>query len=667
MIEASDSSSEGLRWGRLFRIALVPALIVAAVALLPDLLDSLRSTYALWVPPYLRSYCQVAAVVGLGHVFVRRPGRIFWREIPERFWIITEDVARVVVDRVLPVITGALTVWMFLLWFPLFLQWPWWADMDHFALAAQWWSAGRLPYRDQIDYNFPGPIYLMWILGKVFGWGKTMPPLIVDAAMLAGLGVAMVAWSRERFGQWLPGLAACAIFVGYYLSLNATLVAQRDWQATWLVVMSLMVIEVFPSRRWVWPLSALLLALSFTFRPYAVLFLPAFVSAIDARVRIPGESISVSGKALAGFGLILGVMLAIVYAPLWTAGILDDFVKRLAYVVPGGAYNKNSSNDFRTRLLEELADWRVPWLLIPLAFLAARRTDRLGQSSRTWGLALLGAVFYRPIGPVGHHYLVIPIQLLFAMGVAVILEASLTVPSWLRPSGRMLAVSVILVAFFPGIPRTCDWSETRATLAHDFFGGEPPARPIGMEAVFFRKKVAPLAYNWESYNQLLAYLRRTTTPNTLVANTFRKSPYPAINGPVGRLSPYPGPGGMVWFRWVGPGLELEYCRALERAEDAVVVWTPGEKTDFPWMQLSNLVRTIREHFRPEAKFGVMEVWRRIPKGAKPGPLPRYLPEELQYLSAGETPPEGSWYADCELAPNVPKPGYGPRQGVADVQ
>ena len=631
MIEASDSSSEGLRWGRLFRIALVPALIVAAVALLPDLLDSLRSTYALWVPPYLRSYCQVAAVVGLGHVFVRRPGRIFWREIPERFWIITEDVARVVVDRVLPVITGALTVWMFLLWFPLFLQWPWWADMDHFALAAHSWDVGRLPYRDQVDYNFPGPMFLMWVLGKLFGWGRMTPPLALDAAMLAGLAVAMAAWSRARFGRRLPGLVGAALFACHYMTLNATLIAQRDWQATWLVVMSLMAIETFPSRRLVWPVSAFLLAFAFTFRPYPVLFLPAFLAAIDGRVRIPGASIGVFLKGAATFALIFVAMLAVVYAPLWLAGILDDFVRNLAYVVPGGAYNKNTSNDFRLRLIEELADWRTAWLLAPLAWLAIRNTDSLGRSGRTWGLALLGAVFYRPIGPVGHEYLTIPLQLLSCFGVAVVLQAVVASQRWPKPSSRMLAVLVILAWFYRGVPTHCRLPITWSVISHDYLGGPPPERAPGIDSVFHIRRVAPFANNWESYNELLDHLRRTTTPKTLIANVFRKSCYPAVNGPLGRLGPFPGPGNMAWFRWVGTDLEPEYSRALAKAEDCVVVWTPGEKTDFPWMQLPGLVQTIREHFRPEAKFGVMEVWRRIPKGTIPAPLPPYVPEELEEL------------------------------------
>ena len=638
MSNASASANVRPRWGRLFRIALMAALSLAMLALLPAVLESLYSCYILWIPGLLRPYCQVAAVAGLGTLFVKRPGRILGVTIPEGFWNRSEAVSVVVADRVLPILLGLSTVLMLSLWLPHFLHWPWWADMDHFALAAQSWNAGRLPYRDQIDYNFPGPMFLMWLLGKTFGWGRMMPPLAVDAAMLVGLGVAMVAWSRERFGRRLPGLAASALFVCYYLTLNATLIAQRDWQATWLVVMSLMAIESLPDRRWAWPVSAFLVALSFTFRPYAVLFLPAFLSAIDARVRTPGEPIAIFVKALAWFGVVFAVMLGIVYSPLWIAGILDDFVRSLAYVVPGGAYNKNSPADFRERLVGELADWRVVWLLVPMAILAVWKDNRLGRTSRTWGLAILGAVFYRPVGPVGHHYLVIPLQLILVFGVAVILEAISAYPGWLRPSSRLLAVVVILAWFYQGVPRNCRWSETRQALAVDFLGAEPPLRPIGIESVFPIRKGAPYAYNWESYNDLLTYLRRTTTPKTLVANAFRKTPYPALNGPLGRLSPYPGPGNMAWFRWVGTGLEPDYCRALASAEYAVVVWTPGEKTDFPWMQLPRLVETIREHFRPEAKFGVMEVWRRIPRGTIPGPLPPYIPEELEYLKEGKVPP-----------------------------
>src|SRR5579883_1231760 len=60
-------------------------------------------------------------------------------------------------------------------WIPHFLTWPWIADHDVFATLALAWDSGVLPYRDLAGNNFPGTIYLFWVLGKLFGWGRTFP------------------------------------------------------------------------------------------------------------------------------------------------------------------------------------------------------------------------------------------------------------------------------------------------------------------------------------------------------------------------------------------------------------------------------------------------------------------------------------------------------------
>ncbi len=50
-------------------------------------------------------------------------------------------------------------------WVPHYLFWPWYRDSDTFAILAQSWDAGILPYRDIRGYNFPGAIYLFWCSG----------------------------------------------------------------------------------------------------------------------------------------------------------------------------------------------------------------------------------------------------------------------------------------------------------------------------------------------------------------------------------------------------------------------------------------------------------------------------------------------------------------------
>ena len=55
-------------------------------------------------------------------------------------------------------------------WVPHYLTWPWFADHDVFATLALGWEHGQLPYRDLAGNNFPGTVYLFWIVGKLFGF-----------------------------------------------------------------------------------------------------------------------------------------------------------------------------------------------------------------------------------------------------------------------------------------------------------------------------------------------------------------------------------------------------------------------------------------------------------------------------------------------------------------
>ena len=50
---------------------------------------------------------------------------------------------------------------------------------------------------------------------------------IVVAALAA---ITLLAWSRRRFASFLPGLVGIGGFLGYYLTLDYSQAAQRDWQ-----------------------------------------------------------------------------------------------------------------------------------------------------------------------------------------------------------------------------------------------------------------------------------------------------------------------------------------------------------------------------------------------------------------------------------------------------
>ena len=73
--------------------------------------------------------------------------------------------------------------------------------------------------RDILAYNFPGQIYHFWALGKVFGWGRTVPLYAVKAtsstgAWAGGFGAALVV-TADGGANWVPqGTGAAGSFFG---------------------------------------------------------------------------------------------------------------------------------------------------------------------------------------------------------------------------------------------------------------------------------------------------------------------------------------------------------------------------------------------------------------------------------------------------------------------
>jgi hypothetical protein len=96
-----------------------------------------------------------------------------------------------------------------------------------------------------------------------------------------------------------------------------------------------------------------------------------------------------------------------------------------------------------------------------------------------------------------------------------------------------------------------------------------------------RRRALPNAafYPWGDYRALLGYLRGTTAPGTRVANVLKG--FPAVNGPVGRLSPFPVESGLVWVWLAGRTVEEQFASALERTPDSVVVWIPDDAVLIP--------------------------------------------------------------------------------------
>ena len=107
-------------------------------------------------------------------------------------------------------------------WLPTYLTWPWYTDSEHFAMLARLWDSGGLPYRDMFSTQFPGEIYLHWLLGKLLGWGNTVAYYAVDAALVIAFGALLVLWGRRRVGSALPGWIGFSTFFFCFITCRRT-------------------------------------------------------------------------------------------------------------------------------------------------------------------------------------------------------------------------------------------------------------------------------------------------------------------------------------------------------------------------------------------------------------------------------------------------------------
>ena len=90
-----------------------------------------------------------------------------------------------------------------------------------------------------------------------------------------------------------------------------------------------------------------------------------------------------------------------------------------------------------------------------------------------------------------------------------------------------------------------------------------------------------------------------------MANLLWNLPFPAVNGPAGRLTPFPAAGGYIHLWMADRTLLDQYVDVLERNPDVLVVWGPGMPNPF----FPELDATVRRAYRPHVQFGTIEVWR----------------------------------------------------------
>ncbi len=506
-------------------------------------------------------------------------------------------------------------------WLPHYLNWPLWPDSHAYASLAIGWDQGIEPYRDVATFNFPGQIYLFWLLGKTFGWGHTWPFYSADAALIGTVGILMIVWSRRVFGERLSGMIGFLALAVALMDLDISQAGQRDWHSTAFVIISLLILQCGKSRfRIVW--SAIFFAVGFVFRPHVVLFGPAIITALALDQYDPvRKDLKPFIRACLLWGTVFALGMVAGFLPLIRNGLFGSFLEDLKIARHGGSY---AGMTLRTAIILFLAKlvMREYLLLIvstlTLAFRSGRESVRIALP---WTVALIFALSYQSVHPISHDYLMLPMKTIYAVNLAIL--AALVRKSL---GGETLAAAgMSAVVVFLALNKWPDECSPRAALlaTKAYLSGTSDTEvPHGAKRYFHPGEVdidqRRSGYPWADYLATIEYLKAHTSQKTHVAGAFKRHPYPSLNGPTGRPSPWPGEGGTTFLLVLGLEKEEAFIRSLlDSPDDTVVVWVPGERAEADRVDFRQLDKTIQEHFAPEASFGIFQIYRRKPD-SKPG-------------------------------------------------
>ena len=304
----------------------------------------------------------------------------------------------------------------------------------------------------------------------------------------------------------------------------------------------------------------------------------------------------------------LGVFTALAFSPLVIAGIAGDLVHGLRTAAYGGPYSRADLATAQRVLVAQLRQSETSTAIALLVLLLVTTRGAARRRAVTWSLALGAALIYRLFHPVQHRYLAHPLALVDSVALALPI-AWMIDRGTMSPFLRVICVLLIIGEVGLNLPIFCNplgTAEAMVSLAH---GRSIPIHAPPGTASWFEPRRGR-RYPWEDYRNTLIYLRKMTSPKTLVANVLKEPPYPAINGPTGRLSPFRAESGICWMLLVAIDLDPEFAAALEQATDSVVVWSPDDFKGPTQLQLDRLHDVIRQHYRPEVRFGRIEIWRR---------------------------------------------------------
>lgn len=521
------------------------------------------------------------------------------------------------------IIVGGLVAALLLSWGPAYLTWPFWIDHDVCAGLAKSWNDGIFPWRDRATCQFPGEIYLFWVLGRVFGWGRPTLFFAVDLGMLLILGGATLVWSQRRLGGVLPGLIAYLSIVGAYTEFPFTHVAQRDWHAAILCALSLLAAQTATHQAGRWG-SAILAGLAFVFRPHAAILVPATLAAVDEQTRPPRGPWARAVRPVLEWIAIYAAVVALGFAPLAYDNLLPDFVGAMRdAAASNGPYAQIELSRMGLILSYEIFSvWLIIVLGANLALATFGPTIEARRLARVWLLAVIGVQFYKVPHPVQHLYLDQPRLMILCLAQAPPL-AWVFSSARIRAPLRLAIVATVIFESAPWWPLQCDPWESLHSLGPLVRGRAPVEPPLGCRSPYPRPDVKRYHYTWGEYCEALDYVRESTDSKTPLANLLSWLPFPSFNGPVGRPSalPYDALMQMDWFP--NTDIDTPLAAQLEWAPGIVVIRDGKGMAASYAKRLPRTLEVIDRLYQRDAAFGEIEIWRRkSPPPPLSAPLPR---------------------------------------------
>ncbi len=520
------------------------------------------------------------------------------------------------ISRSLPLIPLAFAT----VWIPEYLIQPLWTDHEHMLIMARLWDRGEFPWTAMRTYQFPGGMETAWLSARLFGWGYPAGFFAMSIALLFTLGFVLVEWSKRILGSRSFGYAGAFALLLVEASQPFTGVAQRDSQATWLIMIAFLTPPAFSNHKLGLIASAMSFALALAIRPHALIFVPLllcglFLPQILDRKFDRFELRNLPRQSIRNRELRWTLIVCVVAAPVFMAPILGPtrspaFLEALRFPISQpGDYSRGAFAFWRKTLNQTLTtDRHVLFLMFSLAMIFVPnppKWKRLGVI-----LIFIGGCgwLYRAVHPVNHGYLELPSKFWECLGAAIF-------PAWILtkfhrlPSFAMLSILGLVGSF--AIPATSVFVSVAEWPAavRDLAGIEPmKISPPGARYAYPAPPVR-YHYDWGECESVEAWLRVNTTEQTRVLNLLSYQPFPSFLAtvdrlPIGRLESFVL---LIWF--VEYDFDSEIVASLQSAPSgSIVIWDNSRINPKHQAQIARTADFIRSAFEEIARFGEIEIW-----------------------------------------------------------